>query len=81
MIAEEQANSSSTNGSDVPDNEITASQMSCGGTSSISASNEASEVESTDKSGPPVTKKKIGVNEKCPCGSGLKYKKCHGGKR
>ena len=21
---------------------------------------------------------KIGRNEKCPCGSGLKYKKCHG---
>ena len=23
-------------------------------------------------------KKKIGRNEKCPCGSGKKYKKCHG---
>ena len=23
-------------------------------------------------------KKKIYPNEKCPCGSGLKYKKCHG---
>ena len=22
--------------------------------------------------------KKIGRNEKCPCGSGNKYKKCHG---
>lgn len=22
--------------------------------------------------------KKIGRNERCPCGSGLKYKKCHG---
>tara|TARA_B110000263_G_C14900802_1_gene326030 strand:+ start:65 stop:229 length:165 start_codon:yes stop_codon:yes gene_type:complete len=22
--------------------------------------------------------KKIGRNEKCPCGSGSKYKKCHG---
>ncbi|KAA1284110.1 MAG: hypothetical protein EGP03_00180 [SAR202 cluster bacterium] len=21
---------------------------------------------------------KIGRNEKCPCGSGMKYKKCHG---
>ena len=21
---------------------------------------------------------KIGRNERCPCGSGLKYKKCHG---
>ncbi|KAF4751578.1 hypothetical protein FOZ63_021615, partial [Perkinsus olseni] len=84
-IAEEQANnnSGSTNGSDVPDNEITASQMSVGGTSSMSASNETSEVESTDKSAPLMGKKnkKIGVNEKCPCGSGLKYKKCHGAKR
>lgn len=23
-------------------------------------------------------RKKIYPNEKCPCGSGLKYKKCHG---
>lgn len=23
--------------------------------------------------------RKIGRNEPCPCGSGLKYKKCHGG--
>ena len=21
---------------------------------------------------------KVGRNEKCPCGSGIKYKKCHG---
>lgn len=27
---------------------------------------------------PPVVKEKIGRNEKCPCGSGMKYKKCHG---
>lgn len=26
----------------------------------------------------PVKKKKIGRNEKCFCGSGLKFKKCHG---
>ena len=26
----------------------------------------------------PVTVKKIGRNEPCPCGSGKKYKKCHG---
>jgi len=25
-----------------------------------------------------IKKKKIGRNEKCPCGSGLKYKKCCG---
>merc|ERR1740121_2274063 len=23
-------------------------------------------------------KAKLGANDKCPCGSGLKYKKCHG---
>jgi len=22
--------------------------------------------------------KKVGPNDPCPCGSGLKYKKCHG---
>jgi SEC-C motif len=26
----------------------------------------------------PVKTKKVGRNEPCPCGSGLKYKKCHG---
>jgi len=26
----------------------------------------------------PIVKKKIGRNDPCPCGSGLKYKKCHG---
>ena len=26
----------------------------------------------------PVTKKKIGRNDPCPCGSGRKYKQCHG---
>jgi uncharacterized protein YecA (UPF0149 family) len=26
----------------------------------------------------PVTHKKIGRNEPCPCGSGKKYKKCCG---
>lgn len=26
-----------------------------------------------------INNKKIGRNEKCPCGSGKKYKKCHGG--
>lgn len=25
-----------------------------------------------------MRKEKIYPNEKCPCGSGLKYKKCHG---
>ncbi len=27
---------------------------------------------------PVVNKKKVGRNDPCPCGSGLKYKKCHG---
>jgi hypothetical protein len=27
---------------------------------------------------PQITSKKVGRNEKCPCGSGLKYKKCCG---
>ena len=27
---------------------------------------------------PGVNRRKIGRNEKCPCGSGLKYKYCHG---
>ena len=31
------------------------------------------EVSSNDKS-----EKKIGRNEKCPCGSGKKFKHCHG---
>nr|WP_305811744.1 SEC-C metal-binding domain-containing protein [Photobacterium leiognathi] len=26
----------------------------------------------------PKKKRKIGRNEPCPCGSGKKYKKCHG---
>ncbi len=35
-------------------------------------------VTSTLKTGPYVrTIKKIGRNEKCPCGSGKKYKNCH----
>lgn len=28
----------------------------------------------------PIRRKKVGVNEKCPCGSGKKYKKCCRGK-
>jgi len=26
-----------------------------------------------------ATRPKVGRNEQCPCGSGLKYKRCHGG--
>jgi len=35
--------------------------------------NEDKEITSIDKS-----EKKIGRNEKCPCGSGKKFKHCHG---
>jgi preprotein translocase subunit SecA len=34
--------------------------------------------ESTNGSGPRVTGEKVGRNDPCPCGSGKKYKKCHG---
>ena len=34
---------------------------------------------STDEDQPkPEKKEKIGRNEPCPCGSGKKYKQCHG---
>ena len=28
--------------------------------------------------GPVRVEKKVGRNDPCPCGSGLKYKNCHG---
>jgi preprotein translocase subunit SecA len=31
-----------------------------------------------EKPQPVRTAKKVGRNEPCPCGSGKKYKKCHG---
>jgi len=33
---------------------------------------------STNGSEPRVTGEKVGRNDPCPCGSGKKYKKCHG---
>jgi preprotein translocase subunit SecA len=33
---------------------------------------------STNGSGPRVTGEKVGRNDPCPCGSGKKFKKCHG---
>ena len=36
----------------------------------------ASPEEDSDNS--PITREKIGRNDLCPCGSGLKYKKCCG---
>ena len=41
----------------------------------------SSEAEKKDKKDPIVEKKlekKVGRNEKCPCGSGKKFKHCHG---
>jgi len=32
----------------------------------------------TNGSGPRITGEKVGRNDLCPCGSGKKYKKCHG---
>jgi preprotein translocase subunit SecA len=34
--------------------------------------------EDSNGSGPRVTGEKVGRNDPCPCGSGKKYKKCHG---
>jgi preprotein translocase subunit SecA len=34
--------------------------------------------ESTNGNSPRVTGEKVGRNDPCPCGSGKKYKKCHG---
>lgn len=34
--------------------------------------------EEGEKKQPTKTEKKVGRNEPCPCGSGLKYKNCHG---
>jgi preprotein translocase subunit SecA len=40
---------------------------------------EVKEVQSKVKKGKKEKRKtKIGRNDPCPCGSGLKYKKCHG---
>jgi preprotein translocase subunit SecA len=38
----------------------------------------ASASSSTNGSAPRVTGEKVGRNDPCPCGSGKKYKKCHG---
>jgi len=47
------------------------------GVQQVSKSNAAN----APKAGASVPgKTKIGANDKCPCGSGLKYKKCHGSK-
>jgi preprotein translocase subunit SecA len=34
--------------------------------------------ESAGKAAPATAEKTVGRNDPCPCGSGKKYKKCHG---
>ena len=34
--------------------------------------------EAGEKQKPIINRDKVGRNDPCPCGSGLKYKKCHG---
>ena len=44
----------------------------------IVVSNEETKKEDNKKKIEEKTKKKVGRNEKCPCGSGKKFKHCHG---
>jgi preprotein translocase subunit SecA len=44
----------------------------------LEVARQAGSGESTNGSGPRVTGDKVGRNDPCPCGSGKKYKKCHG---
>ena len=41
-------------------------------------SNNENSKQDTKKDNRKIVSKKIGRNEKCPCGSGKKYKQCHG---
>jgi preprotein translocase subunit SecA len=43
-----------------------------------SQAQEAGEMASPQRSAPMVADPKINRNESCPCGSGKKYKSCHG---
>ena len=45
---------------------------------STSIQNKSSVVERSAATGRPVKPKKVGRNDPCPCGSGKKYKHCHG---
>jgi preprotein translocase subunit SecA len=42
------------------------------------AAKELSGEKKQEPSKPIINKDKVGRNEPCPCGSGKKYKKCHG---
>ena len=44
----------------------------------IVVSNEEDKEEKNEKISKNKTEKKVGRNEKCPCGSGKKFKHCHG---
>ena len=44
----------------------------------IVVSNEETKKEDNKKKIEEKTEKKVGRNEKCPCGSGKKFKHCHG---
>ena len=44
----------------------------------IVVSNEEKSENNLDKINESKTEKKVGRNEKCPCGSGKKFKHCHG---
>lgn len=45
-----------------------------------SAENQLSDEESNESAHQPMVReeRKVGRNEPCPCGSGKKYKQCHG---
>ena len=45
---------------------------------SASIQNKSSVVERSAATGRPAKPKKVGRNDPCPCGSGKKYKHCHG---
>jgi len=44
----------------------------------VEARAQRAELESKVAAQARVTGRKIGRNERCPCGSGVKYKRCHG---
>ena len=46
--------------------------------SNIVVSNEEKSENSQEKLKEDKSEKKVGRNEKCPCGSGKKFKHCHG---
>ena len=46
--------------------------------SRVCAAEESAEQEADEPEPPPTPAGKVGRNDPCPCGSGKKYKKCHG---